>query len=120
VLLVVSGAAGVALGSQLSLSKTLARSRQRTFRIAQDLLAYDFYTERLYRLTVVGVVDQLARASNWFDRYVVDGFVNAIGLASLLGGESLKYSISGQSQGYLFTIVVGISLLGLLMTWTMW
>jgi NAD(P)H-quinone oxidoreductase subunit 5 len=120
VLLVVSGAAGVALGSQLSLSKTLARSRQRTFRIAQDLLAYDFYTERLYRLTVVGVVDQLARASNWFDRYVVDGFVNVIGLASLLGGESLKYSISGQSQGYLFTIVVGISLLGLLMTWTMW
>jgi NAD(P)H-quinone oxidoreductase subunit 5 len=120
VLLVVSGAAGVALGSQLSLIKTLARSRQRTFRIAQDLLAYDFYTERLYRLTVVGVVDQLARASNWFDRYVVDGFVNAIGLASLLGGESLKYSISGQSQGYLFTIVVGISLLGLLMTWTMW
>jgi NAD(P)H-quinone oxidoreductase subunit 5 len=120
VLLVVSGAAGVTLGSQLSLSKTLARSRQRTFRIAQDLLAYDFYTERLYRLTVVGVVDQLARASNWFDRYVVDGFVNAIGLASLLGGESLKYSISGQSQGYLFTIVVGISLLGLLMTWTMW
>jgi NAD(P)H-quinone oxidoreductase subunit 5 len=120
VLLVVSGAAGVALGSQLSLSKTLARSRQRTFRIAQDLLAYDFYTERLYRLTVVGVVDQLARASNWFDRYVVDGFVNAIGLASLLGGESLKYSISGQSQGYLFTIVMGISLLGLLMTWTMW
>jgi NAD(P)H-quinone oxidoreductase subunit 5 len=120
VLLVVSGAAGVALGSQLSLSKTLARSRQRTFRIAQDLLAYDFYTERLYRLTVVGVVDQLARASSWFDRYVVDGFVNAIGLASLLGGESLKYSISGQSQGYLFTIVVGISLLGLLMTWTMW
>ncbi|MDA0672705.1 MAG: NAD(P)H-quinone oxidoreductase subunit F [Cyanobacteria bacterium] len=120
VLLVVSGLAGVTVGAAIPLSKALARSRQRTFRIAQDLLAYDFYTERLYQLTVVGLVSQLARASNWFDRYVVDGFVNAIGFASLLGGESLKYSISGQSQGYLFTIVVGVSLLGLLMTWTMW
>jgi NAD(P)H-quinone oxidoreductase subunit 5 len=120
VLLVASGAVGVAIGATIPLSKALARSLQRPFRIAQDVLAYDFYTERIYRLTVVGLVSQLARASNWFDRYVVDGFVNAVGLASLLGGESLKYSISGQSQGYLFTIVVGVSLLGLLMTWNLW
>ncbi|WP_008318001.1 NAD(P)H-quinone oxidoreductase subunit F [Leptolyngbya sp. PCC 6406] len=119
-LLILSGFAGVTLGATVPLSKTLTRSRQRSLRIAQDLLAYDFYTERLYRMTVVGLVAQLARASDWFDRYVVDGLVNAVGFVSLLSGEGLKYSISGQSQGYLFTIVVGVSLLGLLMTWTMW
>ncbi|MGD1908601.1 MAG: NAD(P)H-quinone oxidoreductase subunit F [Leptolyngbyaceae cyanobacterium] len=120
VLLIVSGAVGISIGAAIPLSKTLVRSMSRPVRLLQDLLAYDFYTERLYRVTVVGVVRYLAIASNWFDRYVVDGLVNSVGFASLLSGESLKYSISGQSQGYLFTIVVGISLLGLLMTWTMW
>jgi NAD(P)H-quinone oxidoreductase subunit 5 len=118
--LVVSGAIGVAIGAMVPLSKSLARSLVRPLRIAQDLLAYDFYTERLYRLTVVASVGGIAKLINWFDRYVVDGLVNAVGLASLLGGESLKYSISGQSQVYLLTIMVGVSLLGILMTWTLW
>ncbi|MBF2036500.1 MAG: NAD(P)H-quinone oxidoreductase subunit F [Leptolyngbyaceae cyanobacterium T60_A2020_046] len=119
-LLVTSGLAGVVLGALIPISKTLARSLQRPVRIVQDLLAYDFYTERLYRYTVVWLVERISWASSWFDRYVVDGLVNTVGLVSLLGGESLKYSISGRSQGYLLTIVVGVSLLGLLMTWTMW
>ncbi|MGD1932417.1 MAG: NAD(P)H-quinone oxidoreductase subunit F [Leptolyngbyaceae cyanobacterium] len=119
-LLIASGAIGVSIGASIPLSKTLARSTRKPFRILQDLLAYDFYTEKLYRFTVVWVVEQLSLASNWFDRYIVDGLVNSIGLASLIGGESLKYSISGRSQGYLLTILVGVGLLGLLMTWTMW
>jgi NAD(P)H-quinone oxidoreductase subunit 5 len=120
VALIASGAIGVALGTAIPLSKSLARSSQRTLRIAQDILAYDFYTERLYRLTVVAAVGGFAKLINWFDRYVVDGLVNAVGLASLMGGESLKYSISGQSQVYLLTIMVGVSLLGIFMTWTLW
>ena len=118
--LIASGAIGVALGTAIPLSKSLARSTQRSLRIAQDILAYDFYTERLYRLTVVAAVGGFAKLINWFDRYVVDGLVNAVGLASLMGGESLKYSISGQSQVYLLTIMVGVSLLGIFMTWTLW
>ncbi|MDA0865137.1 MAG: NAD(P)H-quinone oxidoreductase subunit F [Cyanobacteria bacterium] len=120
VCLILSGVIGVGIGATIPLSKALIRSMSRPVRLLQDLLAYDFYTERLYRVTVVRLVRALAIASDWFDRYVVDGLVNSVGFASLLGGESLKYSISGQSQGYLFTIVVGVSLLGLLMTWTMW
>ncbi|QQE65590.1 NAD(P)H-quinone oxidoreductase subunit F [Leptolyngbya sp. BL0902] len=119
-LLVAFGVAGVALGSAIPLSKSLARSRNRPVRILQDLLAYDFYTERLYANTVVAAVGGLSRLSNWFDRYVVDGLVNAVGLASLLGGESLKYSVSGQSQLYLFTIMAGVGLIGVFMTWSLW
>ncbi|HEY9877086.1 MAG TPA: NAD(P)H-quinone oxidoreductase subunit F [Leptolyngbyaceae cyanobacterium] len=119
-LLLLSGLAGALLGTLIPLSKTLTRSLNRPVRILQDILAYDFYTERLYRVTVVFAVNALAQFSNWFDRYVVDGFVNAVGLFSLLGGESLKYSISGQSQLYLFTIFAGISLLGIFMTWSLW
>ena len=93
---------------------------QRPVRIAQDLLAYDFYTERLYQLTVVWAVSSLARLSNWFDRYVVDGVVNSVGVVSLLSGEGLKYSSTGRSQLYVFTIIVGVALLGVFMTWTLW
>ncbi|RZM77161.1 NAD(P)H-quinone oxidoreductase subunit F [Leptolyngbya iicbica] len=120
VLLMASGVAGVAIGATMPLSQALARSTQKPLRILQDLLAYDFYTEKLYRLTVVGLVERLSFASSWFDRYVVDGLVNSIGLASLMGGESLKYSISGRSQGYILTIVFGVGLLMLLTTWKLW
>jgi len=119
-LLVASGALGVVIGANIPLSKALARSSQKPYRILQDLLAYDFYTEKLYRFTVVWLVERLSWASSWFDRYVVDGLVNSVGLASLMGGESLKYSVSGRSQAYLLTIMIGVGLLGLLMTWKIW
>ncbi|MFM7325623.1 MAG: NAD(P)H-quinone oxidoreductase subunit F [Nodosilinea sp.] len=120
VALVASGGVGLALGATLPLSKSLARSLSRPIRIAQDLLAYDFYTERIYAQTVVAAISALSRFSNWFDRYVVDGLVNAVGLASLLGGEGLKYSASGQSQLYLLTIITGVGLLTIFMTWSLW
>lgn len=120
VALVASGGGGLALGATLPLSKSLARSLSRPIRLAQDLLAYDFYTERIYAQTVVAAITALSRLSNWFDRYVVDGLVNAVGLASLLGGEGLKYSASGQSQLYLLTIITGVGLLTIFMTWSLW
>ncbi len=119
-LMLASGWVGVAAGARVRISKSLARSLNRPLRIAQDLLAYDFYTERLYDKTVVAAVSGLARLSSWFDQYVVDGLVNGVGLASLFGGESLKYSASGQSQLYLLTIFAGVGLLGIFMTWTLW
>jgi NAD(P)H-quinone oxidoreductase subunit 5 len=119
-LMLASGWVGVAAGARVPISKSLARSLNRPLRIAQDLLAYDFYTERLYDKTVVATVSGLARFSSWFDQYVVDGLVNGVGLASLFGGESLKYSASGQSQLYLLTIFAGVGLLGIFMTWTLW
>ena len=94
-LLVASGVLGCAIGATIYLHKTLSRSMLRPVRMAQDLLANDFYTERLYQVTLIFVVSQLSRLSNWFDRYVVDGFVNLVGLASIFSGESLKYSVPG-------------------------
>lgn len=118
--LIFSGVIGLVLGFTAPLSRSLLRSNQQPMRSMQDLLANDFYTEKLYRVTVVFFVSQFSRIISWFDRYVVDGAVNLVGMASLMSGEGLKYSISGQSQGYIFTIVLGVSLLGFFMTWAMW
>ncbi|MBU7586728.1 MAG: NAD(P)H-quinone oxidoreductase subunit F [Nostoc sp. TH1S01] len=86
----------------------------------QDLLAYDFYTPKLYRMTIIFSVAQLAKFADMVDRFVVDGIVNFVGLFSLLGGEGLKYSTSGQTQTYAFTVLVGIGLLGAWVTWPYW
>ncbi|MEB3295896.1 MAG: hypothetical protein VKJ24_22310, partial [Synechococcales bacterium] len=44
--------------------------------------------------------------------------VNLVGLASIFSGESLKYSISGKSQAYMLTILLGVGLLGILLSWS--
>lgn len=82
-----------------------------------NLLAFDFYTPTLYRNTIVLLVATLARVGDWLDRYVVDGLVNFIGLASLVGGETLKYGNTGRSQFYLLTIALFVALIALFMGW---
>lgn len=119
-LLLVSGAVGCGLGATIYLNRTWARPVQIPLKFVQDLLAYDFYIDQLYRVSVVWAVNILSRFSAWFDRYVVDGLVNFVGLASIFSGESLKYSISGQSQFYLLTILIGVSLLGVFLTFLVW
>lgn len=114
-LLVLSGVLGVVLGASVALPRTWSRPLKVYWRFLQDWLAYDFYIDRLYRITVVWVVETFSQFSTWLDRYVVDGLVNLVGLGAIFSGQTLKYSISGQSQFYLLTILLGGGLLLLLM-----
>lgn len=119
-LLIGSGLIGCFFGGTIYLNRTWARPVQVPLKFLQDLLAYDFYVDQLYRVSVVLIVNLVSRFSAWFDRYILDGMVNFVGLASIFSGESLKYSISGQSQFYLLTILLGISILGGLLTFLAW
>jgi NAD(P)H-quinone oxidoreductase subunit 5 len=114
--LVTSTLAGVTIGATIYLHKAWSRSRILVWRFIQDLLGYDFYIDRIYRLTIVSAVALLSRISAWSDRFLVDGLVNLVGFAAIFGGQSLKYSISGQSQAYMLTILVVISILGFLIS----
>jgi NAD(P)H-quinone oxidoreductase subunit 5 len=80
-------------------------------RFFQDLFAYDFYLDELYSYTIVWLVSSSSKLTTWFDRYVIDGAVNLVSLATIFSGSALKYNTSGQSQFYLLTIVMGVSLL---------
>ncbi len=108
-IMVASGVIGFAIGCWIELRRSLSRPTQFYLRFLQDLLAYDFYIERLYEVTVVAIVRFSSQFTTWLDRYVVDGFINLVGKATLLSGQGLKYGVSGQSQSYLLTIMVGIS-----------
>jgi len=117
VLLMLSGLVGTVLGAVIELRRTWSRSMQRSLRFVQDLLAYDFYIDRLYRVSVVLVVERLSKFNSWLDQYVVDGAVNLVGLATIFSGQGLKYIGSGQSQFYIVTILLGISLLTAIFSW---
>lgn len=116
-LLIASSLVGITIGGNIYLSRSWARPLQFYLRFLQDLLAYDFYIDRLYRVSVVFAVSKLSELNAWFDRYIVDGVVNFVGLAAMFSGQSLRYSVSGQSQFYVLTILLGISCLGLLVFW---
>ncbi|MBU7585917.1 MAG: NAD(P)H-quinone oxidoreductase subunit F [Nostoc sp. TH1S01] len=118
-LLLTSTVVGVGIGSTMYLHKAWSRSRILVWRFLQDLLGYDFYIDRIYRLTVVGAVALLSKISAWSDRYLVDGLVNFVGIFTIFGGQSLRYSISGQSQGYMLTILAVVSILGFFISWSL-
>ncbi|MDJ0518156.1 MAG: NAD(P)H-quinone oxidoreductase subunit F [Trichodesmium sp. MO_231.B1] len=117
ILLVTSGLFGVILGSTMELGRTWSRPIQAPLRFAQDFFAYDFYVARFYNLTLIFAVSQFSKLSAWIDRYIVDGVVNLVGLATIFSGQGLKYGVSGQGQSYIVTIVLGMGVLGILTLW---
>ena len=106
-----SGLVGLAIGSQIRLDQFWSRSIRQPLRGIQDLLAQDFYTERIYRATIVAFVAGLARLTDAFDRQVVNGLVNGLGRLSLQSADNLKLSVSGQLQSYVLTVVLAIVVL---------
>ena len=110
-LIIASGAMGCIIGSTIRVRKAWSRSSKFSMRFLQDLLAYDFYIEKLYQVTVIAAVSGLAKFTSWIDRYIVDGVVNLVSLATIFGSNALKYNTTGQSQFYLATIVVAVGLL---------
>jgi NAD(P)H-quinone oxidoreductase subunit 5 len=106
-----SSLAGIVAGSLIRLDRFWSRSVIRPLRTLQDLLAFDFYTDRIYRATIVAFVAGLARLTNSFDERVVNGLVNRLGAGSLSSAETLKLGVSGQLQSYVLTVLVAILLL---------
>jgi NAD(P)H-quinone oxidoreductase subunit 5 len=119
-LLIWSSIFGCSISSVIYLSNILPKPIRLPWKGLQDLLAYDFYTPNLYRITIIFSVAQVSKFADMIDRFVVDGIVNLVGLFSLLGGEGLKYSTSGQTQFYAFTVLVGVGVLGAWVTWPFW
>ncbi len=119
-LLVLSGLSGCGAGAWLYLRPQVSQPSDLVWQSVRETLAYDFCIDRLYKISVVLGVVQGARLTAWFDRYIVDGLVNFVGVASIFSGESLKYTISGQSRNYLLTLFVGVMLVLTALAWTYW
>jgi NAD(P)H-quinone oxidoreductase subunit 5 len=114
-LLLWSSAIGVAVSGLVYGTNSVAKPIKLPVAAVQNFFTYDFYVQRFYQLTIVWLVATSARLINWFDRYVVDGFVNLVGIGTLFGGQALRYTTSGQSQLYILLIFGATIAIGLLM-----
>ena len=101
---------GVGAGSFVYLNNSIAKPIQLKPKAVQDFFAYDLYTEKFYRITIIFVVGLVSRFVYWCDRFLVDGVINFVGLATIFSGESLKYNTSGQAQSYVISIMLGLGL----------
>ena len=117
-LLVWSSLLGSGIGAVVYVGQSIPKPIQLPWQPLQALFAYDLYTPQLYRTSIVFCVDWASRMTDWFDRHIVDGAVNLVGLVSLFSGEALKYSNSGQGQFYILTITLGLGAIALSMSWS--
>ncbi|WP_107668580.1 NAD(P)H-quinone oxidoreductase subunit F [Cyanothece sp. BG0011] len=101
---------GAGTAAYLYLNDDIPKPIQLPSKALQDFFAYDLYTEKFYRSTIVFVVGLVSQVIYWFDRYLVDGVINLVGLATIFGGETLKYNASGQTQFYFLSIFLGVIL----------
>ncbi len=108
---------GLSIGGVVFLGNYIKKPVEFPIKAVQDLLAYDFYTPKLYRSTIVLFVGILSTITAFFDRFLVDGIVNLFGTVTVFSGQSLRYSTSGQAQFYVLTILLGITFLALLVSW---
>ena len=117
VMVLASGLLGLVVELTVPVASFSSRSAIRPFRALQDLLAADFYTDRLYRNTIVAFVAGLARLTNGVDRNIVSRLAERVGSASLATAEGLKLGVSGQLQSYVLTLVSAIVLLFASLAW---
>lgn len=110
-----SSTLGLVTSGYLYLNEKVNKPIQLPWASLQNFFAYDFYTPKLYKVTIVGLVGGISQRMYWFDRFFVDGVGNFFGLATLFSGQNLRYSTFGQLQLYTLTIVVGIGVLLLLL-----
>ena len=111
--LVTSTFLGSGLALFIYLGNSIAKPIQLKPKAVQDFFAYDLYTPQLYKITVIAVVGLVSQLIYWFDRFIIDGVVNLLGLFTVFGGQTLKYNVSGQTQFYVLTIVLGTAFLGI-------
>jgi NAD(P)H-quinone oxidoreductase subunit 5 len=117
-LLLWSSLTGCGIGAIVYVGQMIPKPIQLPWRELQNFFAYDLYTPTLYRSSIVFSVDWASRITDWFDRFIIDGVVNLVGLASLFSGEALKYGNTGQSQFYILTIALGSVAIAIAMSWS--
>nr|UDN41449.1 NADH dehydrogenase ND5 subunit [Abrophyllum ornans]CAB85660.1 NADH dehydrogenase [Abrophyllum ornans] len=60
------------------------------------------YIDAFYATFLTGGVRRLAELTNFFDRRVIDGITNAVGLMNLFGGDGIKSLGGGRISSYVF------------------
>nr|YP_010976841.1 NADH dehydrogenase subunit F [Ehretia obtusifolia]WNY40775.1 NADH dehydrogenase subunit F [Ehretia obtusifolia] len=68
------------------------------------------YIDAFYRASLTGGIRGLAELTHLFDRRVIDGITNGVGVMSFFVGEGIKYVGGGRISSYLFFYLFSVSI----------
>nr|WPN89153.1 NADH dehydrogenase subunit 5 [Eremophila sp. (in: birds)] len=68
------------------------------------------YIDAFYTTSFVGSIRGLAQLTHFFDRRVIDGITNGVGVMSFFVGEGIKYVGGGRISSYLFVYFSCVSI----------
>ncbi|QUS61462.1 NAD(P)H-quinone oxidoreductase subunit F [Synechocystis sp. PCC 7339] len=117
--LILSSLLGVGSSAFVYLNPKITKPINLPLPAVQNFFAYDLYTEKFYKITIVAIIDSISRLINWIDKTFVDGVINLIGIVTIFSGQSLKYNVSGQTQFYVLSIVLGLTLIGAFLSYSL-
>jgi NADH-quinone oxidoreductase subunit L len=113
----VLGLAGIALAYLIYNRKAISADNivatfPRTYKVLQN----KYYVDELYLWIIKNIVDGFGKVLYWFDIYVVDGIINALGFLAKFFGSLFRRSQTGQLQVYAMVIFVSIVIMFLVIT----
>nr|QWY89685.1 NADH-plastoquinone oxidoreductase subunit 5 [Pouteria adolfi-friedericii] len=68
------------------------------------------YIDSFYATSLIGGIRGLAELTHFFDRRVIDGITNGVGVMSFFVGEGIKYVGGGRISSYLFVYLSYVSI----------
>nr|YP_009419973.1 NADH-plastoquinone oxidoreductase subunit 5 [Melliodendron xylocarpum]ASM46669.1 NADH-plastoquinone oxidoreductase subunit 5 [Melliodendron xylocarpum]QAV58644.1 NADH-plastoquinone oxidoreductase subunit 5 [Melliodendron xylocarpum]QHN69698.1 NADH-plastoquinone oxidoreductase subunit 5 [Melliodendron xylocarpum]QID77452.1 NADH-plastoquinone oxidoreductase subunit 5 [Melliodendron xylocarpum] len=68
------------------------------------------YIDAFYATSLTGGIRGLAELTHFFDRQVIDGITNGVGVVSFFVGEGIKYIGGGRISSYLFLYLSYVSI----------
>nr|ATL59212.1 NADH dehydrogenase subunit 5 [Posoqueria latifolia] len=68
------------------------------------------YIDFFYKTSLTGGIRRLAELTHFFDRRVIDGITNGVGLINFFIGEAVKYIGGGRISSYLFFYLSYVSI----------
>ncbi len=112
---VLVGLAGIGLAYLVYVQKLIAaESVVARFPKIYNLLKNKYYIDEIYLWLIHNIMDGFAKVLYWFDIYIIDGIINAIGLITRSSGSILRRTQTGQLQTYalvFFFAIVAIYLI---------
>jgi len=107
-----TGLAGILLALLMYYFKVFSPARVVSALGPVYTLVYNkYYVDEAYAWIVHRVYFVLSRGIAWFDRHVVDGFMNGLAFVSQVSGSVLKRVQNGQVQAYALVFALGLTAL---------
>nr|QJQ72551.1 NADH dehydrogenase subunit 5 [Ajuga campylantha] len=91
----------------------LGPKRKRWDKIINALYDWSYnraYIDAFYTTSFTGGIRKLAQLTHFFDRRVIDGITNGVGVMSFFVGEGIKYVGGGRISSYLFFYFLCVSI----------